>query len=161
MLPPPDSEHVKSLCNYIEQIGSDLANQVKQGRGGSSPAQAMAKTLVGKLDELKADIQNALVNKVAQDFLDIASPLKKFTDAVDACRADSTNPANEENFIEKANQLSDFSAACVSTANMVAVGSDTGNKRVAEALQAVSLQVNHFEGVLLCMHSFGADIFLT
>jgi len=141
VLPPPNGEHVKSLCNYIEQIGSDLTNQVKQGRGNSSPAQAMAKTLVSKLDELKSDIQNALVNKVVEDFLDIASPLKKFTDAVDACRADSSNPANEDNFIEKANQLGEFSAACVSTANMVAVGSDTGNKRVAEALQAVSLQV--------------------
>ena len=100
----------------------------------------MARTLVNKLDELKGDIQSALVNKVVEDFLDIATPLKKFTDAVDACRADAS-PANEENFMEKAGLLGNFSSACVRTANMVAVGSDTGNKRVAEALQAASLQV--------------------
>ena len=40
------------------------------------------------------------MNKVVEDFLDIATPLKKFTDAVDICRADP-NEANEENFIDK------------------------------------------------------------
>ena len=57
VLPPPDSDHVRSLSKSVEQIASDLALQVKQGRGHSTPAQAMARTLAEKLDELKSDIQ--------------------------------------------------------------------------------------------------------
>ena len=52
------------------------------------------------------------MNKVVEDFLDIATPLKKFTDAVDICRADPST-ANEENFIEKANVLGTFSAGAL------------------------------------------------
>ena len=57
VLPSPDSDHVRSLSKSVEQIASDLALQVKQGRGHSTPAQAMARTLAEKLDELKSDIQ--------------------------------------------------------------------------------------------------------
>lgn len=35
-----------------------------------------------KLDELKDKIQGALVDRVVEDFIDIATPLKQFTDAV-------------------------------------------------------------------------------
>ena len=52
------------------------------------------------------------MNKVVEDFLDIATPLKKFTDAVDICRADPSTE-NEENFIEKANVLGTFSAGAL------------------------------------------------
>ena len=57
VLPAPSSDHVRSLCQSVEQVAADLAVQVKQGRGNSTPAQAMAKTLAEKLDELKTDIQ--------------------------------------------------------------------------------------------------------
>lgn len=35
-----------------------------------------------KLDELKDKIQGALVDRVVEDFIDITTPLKQFTDAV-------------------------------------------------------------------------------
>jgi len=35
-----------------------------------------------KLDELKDKIQGALVDRVVEDFVDITTPLKQFTDAV-------------------------------------------------------------------------------
>jgi vinculin len=35
-----------------------------------------------KLDELKEKIQNALVDRVVEDFVDITTPLKQFTEAV-------------------------------------------------------------------------------
>jgi hypothetical protein len=34
------------------------------------------------LDELKDKIQGALVDRVVEDFIDITTPLKQFTDAV-------------------------------------------------------------------------------
>jgi len=35
-----------------------------------------------KLQELKNHIQNAVVNRVVEDFIDIATPLRQFTEAV-------------------------------------------------------------------------------
>lgn len=35
-----------------------------------------------KLDELKKKIQDAVVSRVVEDFVDINTPLKQFTDAV-------------------------------------------------------------------------------
>lgn len=40
------------------------------------------RTLSQKLHELKEKIQNAVVNRVVEDFVDITTPLKQFTDAV-------------------------------------------------------------------------------
>jgi hypothetical protein len=40
------------------------------------------RSLSEKLHELKESIQNAVVNRVVEDFVDIASPLKQFTEAV-------------------------------------------------------------------------------
>ena len=53
----------------------------------------------------------------------------------------------DRKFKEKASKLSAFSDACARTSKMVAVGADTGNKKVAEALLASAGQVkmmNHF-----------------
>ena len=49
----------------------------------------------------------------------------------------------DRKFKEKASKLSVFSDACARTAKMVAVGADTGNKKVAEALLASAGQVKH------------------
>jgi vinculin len=75
----------------------------RSGQGNSPQAQAVAKydifvvtglkiflnnnnfffrLLSQKLDELKDKIQGALVDRVVEDFIDITTPLKQFTDAV-------------------------------------------------------------------------------
>lgn len=41
-----------------------------------------SRLLSQKLDELKDKIQGALVDRVVEDFVDITTPLKQFTDAV-------------------------------------------------------------------------------
>lgn len=41
-----------------------------------------SRNLSQKLHELKERIQNAVVNRVVEDFIDITTPLKQFTDAV-------------------------------------------------------------------------------
>ena len=51
----------------------------------------------------------------------------------------------DRKFKEKASKLSLFSDACARTAKMVAVGADTGNKKVAEALLASSGQVPNIQ----------------
>lgn len=42
----------------------------------------MRRLLSQKLHELKEKIQDAVVNRVVEDFVDIVSPLKHFTEAV-------------------------------------------------------------------------------
>ena len=49
----------------------------------------------------------------------------------------------DRKFKEKASKLSVFSDACARTAKMVAVGADTGNKKVAEALLSSAGQVKY------------------
>ena len=50
-------------------------------QGNSPQAQAIAANLSQKLNQLKRHIQDALVMQVADDFIDIASPLKQMSDA--------------------------------------------------------------------------------
>lgn len=40
------------------------------------------RSLSEKLHQLKDMIQNAIVNRVVEDFMDVSSPLKQFTEAV-------------------------------------------------------------------------------
>jgi vinculin len=42
----------------------------------------ISRKLSHKLDELKKMIQDAVVSRVVEDFVDINTPLKQFTDAV-------------------------------------------------------------------------------
>ena len=69
--------------------------------------------------------------------------LQQFTDVVSQPSPQSEQQALEQDrkFKDKASKLSLFSDACARTAKMVAVGADTGNKKVAEALLASAGQV--------------------
>ena len=50
-------------------------------QGNSPQARAVAANLSQKLHQLKGKMSEALVNQVADDFVDIASPLKQMSDA--------------------------------------------------------------------------------
>ena len=69
--------------------------------------------------------------------------LQQFTDVVSQPSPQSEQQALEQDrkFKDKASKLSLFSDACARTAKMVAVGADTGNKKVAEALLSSAGQV--------------------
>ncbi|KAJ9586029.1 hypothetical protein L9F63_020326, partial [Diploptera punctata] len=86
-------------------------------------------TLSQKLYELKDRIQNAVVSRVVEDFIDISSPLKHFTDAVHVPQG---TPGREQNFNDRALQLQQFSTRAAKTARMVAAGGSSGNKKLAE-----------------------------
>ena len=74
--------------------------------------------------------------------------MKQFTDVVSQPTPQSQQEALDQDrkFKEKASKLSAFSDACARTSKMVAVGADTGNKKVAEALLSSAGQVvtSHF-----------------
>ena len=132
-LPGPLKGRVKELCASIEQDTTELTHLCREGRGNSARALSLAKSIAGNLEELKYAIQTALVDKVIEDFLDIASPLAKFNEVV-------LDPS-KGSFEERAQNLGQFSDNLVNSAKMVAVGTGNANKKVAEAILAVSGQI--------------------
>lgn len=71
------------------------------------------------MHELKEKIQQAVTNRVVEDFIDIVTPLKQFTEAV---LAPEGTPNRDQNFSDKASNLQNFSNRAVKTARMVAAG---------------------------------------
>ena len=98
---------------------------------------ALSKKIAGNLENLKHAIETAIVDKVIDDFLDIGSPLAKFTEVVLTPKGGDVN----RQFEEKANQLGQFSDRIVRTSKMVAVGTGNANKKAAEGILTVAGQV--------------------
>jgi len=98
---------------------------------------ALSKKIAGNLENLKHAIETAIVDKVIDDFLDIGSPLAKFTEVVLTPKGEDVN----RQFEEKANQLGQFSDRIVRTSKMVAVGTGNANKKAAEGILTVAGQV--------------------
>lgn len=129
---------ILNLCNQVESLSRQLGDLCASGQGNSPQAQAVAKLLSQKLDELKDKIQNALVDRVVEDFVDITTPLKQFTEAV---LSPEGTPNRDENFADKAAALKAFSARAAQTARMVAAGGSNGNKKLSEGLNLSAGQV--------------------
>ncbi len=134
VLPGPLKDRVKELCSGIEHDTTELTHLCREGRGSSARAMALAKKIASNLQELKYAIQTALVDKVVEDFMDVATPLMKFTETV-------VTPLPAQ-FEERANNLGQFSDKIVKTSKMVAVGTGNANKRVSEAILAIANQVD-------------------
>ncbi|XP_076039726.1 vinculin isoform X3 [Oratosquilla oratoria] len=134
----PAKSEILGLCDEVDSLSQQLAEMCLRGQGDSPQAQAIARALSSKLQELKSKIQTAVVDRVVEDFVDITTPLKQFTDAV---LAPEGTPAREQTFNDKATTLAGFSSRAAKTARMVAAGSSGGNKKLAEALLSSASQV--------------------
>ncbi|KAL7645024.1 UNVERIFIED_CONTAM: hypothetical protein RMT77_003394 [Armadillidium vulgare] len=134
----PAQYEINKLCDDVDTLSQQLSEHCRRGQGNSPQAQTIARNLASKLHELKSKIQKAVVDRVVEDFVDITTPLKQFTDAV--LEPEGT-PGRENNFENKARNLANFSNRAAKTARMVAAGTTGGNKKMAEALLASSGQV--------------------
>lgn len=123
------------LCNETEILTNQLADLCNKGMGNSPQAKALARNLTEKLSSLKAKIQDALVSQVAEDFIDITTPLKQLSEA--ACVPLNT-PGREQNFEDKAHQFSDAAARLTDTANSVATAGGCPNKQTVETILKTS-----------------------
>jgi hypothetical protein len=75
--------HFFKFCWFFFQSVICVCNVItKLLQWSCSGINHVARTLSQKLYELKDRIQNAVVSRVVEDFIDISSPLKHFTDAV-------------------------------------------------------------------------------
>ncbi|XP_056639646.1 vinculin isoform X8 [Diorhabda sublineata] len=137
-LPGVQKAEILQLCDEVDTLSHHLADLCRQGLGNTPQAQEVARHLSQKLHELKEKINQAVVNRVVEDFIDIVSPLKQFTEAT---LAPEGTPNRDQNFADKAANLQQFSNRAVKTAKMVAAGGSSGNKKLAEALQCAANQV--------------------
>lgn len=118
-LPGVQKAEVIQLCDEVDGLSRQLIDLCHQGKGNTPQAQETARRLSHKLHELKEKINQAVVNRVVEDFIDIVTPLKQFTDAVMAPEGTS---GRDQNFSDKAANLQNFSNRAAKTAKMVAAG---------------------------------------
>ncbi|XP_039441640.1 vinculin [Culex pipiens pallens] len=130
---------VMALCDEVEQLSHDFSQMCNNGLGHTAQAQEVARRLNEKLHGLKKQIQDAVVGRVVEDFIDISSPLKQFMEAV---ALPEGTPNREQNFNQKSNQLQSFSDRASKTSRMVAAGGSGGNKKLAEVLLSCASQVD-------------------
>ncbi|XP_037933201.1 vinculin-like [Teleopsis dalmanni] len=130
--PGHQKAEIMLLCDEVDRLK-------RQAAGNSPAAKEAAKKLTQKLHELKTAVQNALVNRIVQDFMDVSTPLKQFSEAV---MLSEVAPGREQNFNQKSNNLQNFSDRASKTSRMVAAGGACGNKKLAEMLLSSAAQVD-------------------
>lgn len=118
-LPGIHKAEILQLCDEVDNLSHQLADLCAHGQGNTPRAQEIARQLSHKLYELKNRIQQAVVSRVVEDFIDITTPLKQFTDAV---LAPAGTPGRDQNFNDKTCTLQTFSNRAAKTARMVAAG---------------------------------------
>lgn len=118
-LPGIHKAEILQLCDEVDNLSHQLADFCAHGQGNTPRAQEVARQLSHKLYELKNRIQQAVVSRVVEDFIDITTPLKQFTDAV---LAPAGTPGRDQNFNDKTCTLQTFSNRAAKTARMVAAG---------------------------------------
>ncbi|XP_052862954.1 vinculin isoform X1 [Anopheles cruzii] len=127
------------LCEEVEHLAHDFSQLCANGMGHTPQAQEIARRLNEKLHGLKKQIQDAVVSRVVEDFIDISTPLKQFMEAV---AMPEGTPGRDQNFNQKSNRLQSFSDRASKTSRMVAAGGSGGNKKLAEVLLASANQVD-------------------
>lgn len=130
---------IVQLCDEVEELAHQFGKLCAKGLGNTPEGQEVARKLNAKLHELKQQIQNAVVNRVVSDFMDISTPLKQFSEAVNVPEG---TPGREQNFNQKSNNLQNFSDRASKTSRMVAAGGATGNKQIAEILLSSAAQID-------------------
>jgi len=137
-LPPYLKNEVLGLCSRVEGEKGRLLEAVRRGEASTPQAISLARSLTNNIGSVADRIQGALVDRVVDDFVDIATPLKQFTD----CVLTPGDPSTREHVFDvKSTNLVNFSNRVVGTAKLVATGNTTGNKKLAEALLATASQV--------------------
>ncbi|XP_073977275.1 vinculin isoform X10 [Rhodnius prolixus] len=127
-----------ALCEQVDRLSRQLSDLCRRGMGNSPQSQQVARTLSEKLHELKESIQNAVVNRVVEDFADINTPLKQFTDAVHVPEGVA---GRETNLNDRAASLAAWSKCAGRTGRLVAAGGTGGNRKLSEALVSAAGRV--------------------
>ncbi|KAG6464797.1 hypothetical protein O3G_MSEX014737 [Manduca sexta] len=79
-----EKAEILQLCSDVQRLSDKLADLCMSGRGDSDDARAITRELTDKLHELKRATERAVVNRVVEEFIDVAAPLRLYSDAVNA-----------------------------------------------------------------------------
>ncbi|KAL3841953.1 hypothetical protein ACJMK2_020030 [Sinanodonta woodiana] len=134
----PRRSELLRLCDETEILTNQLSDLIRKGQGNSPQAKAVARHLSEKLHALKAKIQDALVSQVAEDFVDISTPLKHLTEA---SLTPLGTPGREGNFNEKARNFEAHATKLADTASLVATAGGCRNKKTVEEIFKSSNQI--------------------
>ncbi|XP_076450552.1 vinculin-like isoform X3 [Babylonia areolata] len=134
----PQRQELLRLCDETEILTNQLSDLCRRGQGNTPQAKAIARNLSEKLASLKAKIQDALVSQVAEDFIDISTPLKQLSEAAVVPMG---TPGREGNFEDKARNFQAHAQRLADTANSVATAGGCRNKQTVEAIFKNSNQV--------------------
>ncbi|XP_053618878.1 vinculin isoform X2 [Plodia interpunctella] len=140
-----EKAEVLQLCSDVQRLADQLADLCMSGQGDSEEARAITRQLTDKLHELKRAMERAVVNRVVEEFIDVAAPLRHFTDAVNAPEG---TPNREANFHDKAAALAAFSARAAAAAHLVAAANGN-NKRLADQLTHQAREVEKLSPQLI------------
>ncbi|KAK3594112.1 hypothetical protein CHS0354_040882 [Potamilus streckersoni] len=134
----PQRSELLRLCDETEILTNQLSDLIRKGQGNTPQAKALARHLSEKLHALKAKIQDALVSQVAEDFVDISTPLKHLTEA---SLTPLGTPGREGNFNQKAQNFEAHATKLADTASLVATAGGCRNKKTVEEIFKSSNQI--------------------
>ena len=135
----PQRSELLRLCDETEILTNQLSDLIRRGQGESPQAKNIARQLTEKLHNLKAKIQEALVNQVAEDFIDVSGPLKQLHDAA---LTPLGVPGRDQKFDDRARNFESHACKLADTANMVATAGGCNNKHTVQEIFKTSNQVN-------------------
>ncbi|XP_061178101.1 vinculin-like isoform X9 [Saccostrea echinata] len=135
----PQRTELLRLCDETEILTNQLADLIRNGQGNSPQARAIANHLSEKLFQLKGKIKEALINQVAEDFIDISTPLKHLSEA---SIVPLGTPGRDQNFAEKSRNFEGHANKLADTAKMVATAGGCRNKKTVEEIFKTSAQVD-------------------
>jgi len=131
----PKRAELLQLCSDVERLSDQLAELCRKGQGNTPQARAIAASLSQKLNELKACMQDALVSQVADDFMDISTPLKMLSDAA---LAPFGTPNRESTFEDRAQNFGAHAAKLAGTARMLAQSGGCNDRRTVEGINTAA-----------------------
>lgn len=135
----PQRTELLRLCDETEILTNQLSDLIRRGQGDSPQAKNIARQLTEKLHSLKAKIQEALVNQVAEDFIDVSGPLKQLHEAA---MTPLGVPGRDQKFDDRARNFEAHASKLADTANMVATAGGCNNKHTVQEIFKTSNQVN-------------------
>lgn len=135
----PKRAEILQLCNEVENLTDQLNDLARKGMTNSPQARAVAAALSQKLLQLKSKMQDALVTQVADDFMDISTPLKMMSDAA---MTPFGTPRREETFEEKARNFSNHASKLAATGRSLAKSGGCNDRRTVEGIQTCAQQVD-------------------
>lgn len=132
-----EKAEVLQQCGEVQRLADRLAELCAAGRGDSDEARALTRELTDKLHALRGATERAVVNRVVEEFIDVAAPLRHYSDAV---AAPPGAAGREAELQQRAAALRAFSGRAAAAARTVAAGAGH-HKRLADQLLHYAAQV--------------------